>query len=275
MENPAPIKLPLLFMSARADEMQMTRLFVAGLQSGVRGFDTAREYRAEKSVGMALKAALAETGVERKDIFVQSRISNEEILRGNIRDEVMRSVETIGLDYLDSFMFHWPTPDVYVGAWRKLTDVYENDNVIKSIGICNVRQRHIQRMIDAHVDMLPQIVQVEVTPFWQVKVLKEFCDNHAIAMQAFSPLCKMIEPVRDNPVLKRLAAAYNVSVPQIILRWNVQRGIAPISMTSRVSRVKENFDIMSFYLSELDMRLISEQDCGYKYHLESATCVGF
>lgn len=276
MRKECSVVLPDLFMSARTSETQMTRLFVAGLQCGVRGFDTAREYRAEKAVGKALRRALDETGIKREEIFVQTRISNEEVISGKICDELLRSVENVGLGgYVDSFMFHWPTPDYYIDAWRKLVKIHENGNLTRSIGLCNVRKRHLEMMRKEGVVVMPQVIQVEVTPFWQIADLKTYCDGYGIKVQAFSPLCKMIEPIRTNPVLKGLAMKYDVSIPQVILRWNKQRGISPISMTAREDRVKTNFDIYSFALSDEDMDTIASLDCGWKYHLESATCVGF
>ena len=268
--------IPSLFMSANwFPERQMKELFVAGLQQGVRGFDTAREYGVEAMVGRALRSALSEVGIDRKDVFVQTRISNEEIIEGHIYDEVCQSVEKVGLDYVDCFMFHWPTPDYYLPAWKQLESIYSDQHdFVRSIGMCNCRMRHLKQM-EEKCDMMPHVVQIEIQPFWQAKDVVEYCQTHDIAVQAFSPLCKMIEPIKTNAVLKRIATFHNVSIAQIILKWHIQRGISPISLTSKVSRVKENFDLSFFTLSDSEMSEIRELDCGYKYHLESATCVGF
>ena len=268
-------RVPDLFMSANwFSEKTMCELFVAGLENGVRGFDTAREYKVEKRVGRALRKALAETGIKREEVFVQTRICNEEIIRGDIRDEVLHSVDKMGLDYIDCFMFHWPTPGYYIGAWGGLEKVYTEGDIVKSIGMCNCRLRHLREMEKAGVQ-LPDILQVEVTPLWQIKELYSYCQEKDITVQAFSPLCKMIPPIAKNPILIKLARKHNVSIPQIILRWDYQRGISPISLTGKVERVKSNFDIYGFSLSTEDMALIATLDCGYKYHLESATCWGF
>lgn len=268
--------MPPLFMSANwFSEKQMTELFVAGLQQGVRGFDTAREYGVEAMVGRALKIALKETGVKREEIFIQTRISNEELIRGNVRDDVYRSIESMRFDYIDAFMFHWPTPDYYISAWKQLEQVYKGSNIIRYVGMCNCRQRHLEKMELENIEIMPQILQVEVTPFWQIKELKAYCDKRNIVIQAFSPLCKMIQPIKDNAVLKRIAENHHSSIAQVVLRWHQQRGIAPISMTSKVSRVKENFSLSGLKLTDAEMAEIGALDCGYKYHLESATCVGF
>lgn len=269
------VKIPDMFMSANwSDEREMADLFTAGLQSGVKGFDTAREYKAEKRVGRALKAALERTATKRDEIFIQTRISNEEIIKGNIRDEVLRSIDKLGGVIPDCFMFHWPTPDYFLAAWHKLEDVYLKEKIVGSIGICNCRMRHLEFM-EKECDLMPHILQVEVTPFWQVTELKAYCDRQGIVMQAFSPLCKMIDSIRTNVTLQNLSDKYCVSIPQIILRWNYQRGIKPISLSHKVERVKSNFNIWGFNLTESDMQLIADLDCGYKLHLESATCAGF
>ena len=275
MRNNPEKTVPDLFMAANwSNEKLMVQLFAEGLRTGVRGFDTAREYKVEKRVGKALRHALQETGVARKDVFIQTRICNEEIIRGNIRDEVLKSLDKMGLEYLDCFMFHWPTPDHYIKAWGELEKLFVTDNVIHSIGMCNCRLRHLLQM-ERDCSMLPDILQVEITPLWQVSDLKDYCDNKGIVLQAFSPLCKMIEPIKNNATLQTIASRHGVTIPQIIIRWNYQRGVRPISLTTKVERVKSNYDIWGFELSETDMKEISSIDCGYKYHLESATCSGF
>jgi len=275
MRNNPKKTIPDLFMAANwSNEKQMLHLFAEGLRSGVRGFDTAREYKVEKRVGKTLRLALQETGVARKNVFIQTRICNEEIIRGNIRDEVLKSLDKMGLEYLDCFMFHWPTPDYYIKAWGELEKLFVTDKVIHSIGMCNCRLRHLQQM-ENECSMLPDVLQVEITPLWQVSDLKDYCDSKGIVLQAFSPLCKMIDPIKNNAILQAVALKYGVSIPQIIIRWNYQRDIRPISLTTKVERVKSNYDIWGFELSETDMKKISSIDCGYKYHLESATCSGF
>lgn len=268
--------LPLLFMSANfSTEREMLELFIAGLKVGVRGFDTAREYGVEKKVGRALRKALNETGIRREEVYVQTRVSNEEIILGHIEEELNRSVDALNMDYLDCFMFHWPTPDYFIKAWNALS-VIANENVtlVHSIGICNCRLRHLEQM-DRECVKMPDVLQVEVTPFWQANDLKDYCDQRHIKMQSFSPLCKMIEPICSNQVLLDLARKYSITIPQVILRWNLQRDISPISFSHKVSRVKSNFDVFGFELTESDMQRIALLDCGYKYHLESATCAGF
>jgi len=267
--------MPPLFMSANwFSEKQMTELFVVGLQQGVRGFDTAREYGVEAKVGKALRAALRETGVKREDIFIQTRISNEEIIKNKIREEVHRSMDLMHLDYIDCFMFHWPTPQYFISAWRKLEIVYQNETCVRYLGMCNCRLRHLE-MMEKEKATLPHILQIEVTPFWQIKELKTYCDYKGVAIQAFSPLCKMIQPIKENAVLNKIAETHHASVSQIILKWHQQRGIVPITLTSKVSRAKENFNLSGIELNESEMNEIGMLDCGYKYHLESATCVGF
>lgn len=267
--------IPSLFMSANwFSEKQMIDLFIEGLKMGVRGFDTAREYGVEKRVGRALRTAINELGINRKDVFIQTRISNEEIIKGHIYDEVCHSKDKMGLDYLDCFMFHWPTPGYYLKAWKKLEDVYRRNDIIRSIGMCNLRKRHLDQM-ESGCSTMPHVLQIEIQPFWQAKEEAHFCHTHRIAVQAFSPLCKMIDPIRSHALLKKIAVAHRVSIAQVILRWHLQRGISPISLTSKVSRVKQNYDLTGFTLSDGEMSQISSLDCGYKYHLESATCVGY
>lgn len=269
-------KMPQAFMSANwFKENAMKTLFVAGLEAGVRGFDTAREYKVESEIGRSLKYALKKTGIKREDIFVQTRISNEEVISGRIAEHVRKSLRNIDLGYLDCFMFHWPTPDYLKQSWAKLVDYANSNDIVRSIGICNCRLRHLKNLKEWFPSDMPQIVQIEIQPFWQANDVVDFCHENGILLQAFSPLCKMIAPIKDSPILNEIAAKYNKSIPQIILKWHQQRGISPISLTSKVERIQQNFCLSDFHLDEADMNKISSLDCGYKYHLESATCVGF
>lgn len=278
-------KIPELFMSANWYPKELTtKLFEKGLSVGVRGFDTAREYKAESKVGSSLIAAMKAYGLKRSDVFIQTRICNEEIIRigenfrkheqGGVKKEVDKSLSKLQMEYIDCFMFHWPTPDYYIPVWRELEDMYEETNKISYIGICNCRLRHLLDM-EKHCRILPHVLQIEITPFWQAKEERLFCQQHGIAVQAFSPLCKMIDLIKGNKVLNLLAEKYSVSIPQIILRWDYQSGIIPISQSGKPERITQNFDIWKFSLSEEDMDAINNLDCGYKYHLESATCSGF
>lgn len=271
-----PPRLPSsAIMSANwTDEGTMRKLFVEGLKSGVRCFDTAREYKSEKQIGRALKWSLDHVGLKREEIFVQTRISNFELKSKSLLKEIEKSNDNLGLGYIDCFMFHWPTPNIYIEKWRELIDIFKGDNRVRAIGLCNCRIRHLQKLLNEGVEMLPQILQVEVQPFWQATDLKRFCDEYGILLQAFSPLCKMIEPIRNNPTLLFIAEKHNVTVPQIILKWHIQRGVFPITLTRKVERVGLNFNL-SFELSDNDMSDIAQLDCGYKYHLESSTCIGF
>jgi diketogulonate reductase-like aldo/keto reductase len=267
-------EMPRIFMSANCFDLKQTeKLIITGLESGVRGFDCAREYGSEKRLGKALKFALEEKGISRKDVFIQSRISNWEIREGNIINEIEKSLKNMGLDYFDCFMFHWPTPAFYIKSWKGMEDAYKN-NLTKSIGVCNFRIRHFMKM-DGCVEIFPHVLQAEFHPFRQAPNLINYCNNHKIAIQAFSPLLKMIPKVTENKTLKELALKYKVPIATLILRWHIQKDLCPISMTSKMERIKENFNICSLNISETDMAMINLLDEEYKFHLESATCPGF
>lgn len=268
------VNIPNVFMSANwFDEDRMKRLILAAMQAGVRGFDTAREYKAERKIGNAIKFALRETGLKREDIFVQTRISNQEIINGHISKEIEKSLDKLNLDYIDCFMFHWPTPDYFQSSWEKLLDYKQSHDTVKSTGLCNCRLRHLVKMQNSGVE-LPQIIQIEIQPFWQAKDVVAFCQDREIAIEAFSPLCKMIPAVKNNEILQMIARKHGVDIARVILRWHTQRGVSPISLTSKPERIFSNFDL-NFELDDDDMYAISLLDSGYKYHLESATCVGF
>lgn len=266
--------MPKMSMSANwYSQKQMRDLFVEGIKNGVVAFDCAREYNSEHRTGLALKGALEITGFKRENVFITTRISNFEIRKGQIRKEVERSLRKMSLDYVDCFMFHWPTPEYYITAWKELEKVYE-EGLCKSIGMCNLRERHIIEMY-RQVEIMPHVIQIEVHPLRQAQKIVDMCTKYKIAVQAFSPLCKMIPLIRENKMLCQLANKYQVTVAQLILHWHIQRGLGFVSLTSKVERIKSNYDLFTFEISPEDMMKIKELNSNYKFHLESASCPGF
>lgn len=268
-------KMPALIMSTNwMDYPTMKKVVTAGLKIGYRAFDTARDYGNEHIVGQVLKECLQEQGLERKDIFITTKIGNGQQRQGNIAEQMEISLRNLQTDYVDCWLMHWPYPGCYIDTYHKMENVYKAGQA-HAIGMANYHVRHFRKLWEAGFDVAPHCVQFEHHPLRAADDVMAFCREHHIAVQAYSPLCRMIEPVRTSPVLCAIAERVGKTVGQVILRWHYQHGSVPCFKSLNPQRLAENFNIWDFELTEADMAAIFAMDEDYKYHLESASCPGF
>lgn len=265
---------PIVETTNWMDYPQMKTLVTEGLKVGFRAFDTARAYGNEHIVGRVMKECLAEQGLERKDIFITTKIGNGEQRLGNIEEQIDISLRNLQTDYVDLWLMHWPYPDHYVDTYRKMEKVYKSGKV-RAIGMANYRIRHFEHLFGVGIEIVPHCVQFELHPMRTAEDIVAYCKEKNIAIQAYSPLCRMIEPIRNSELLKKIAEAHEKSVAQVILRWHIQNHTVPVFKSLKPHRLKENFDILDFELTEEEMEKVSSLDQDYKYHLESASCPGY
>ncbi len=269
------VEYPPIIMSTNwMDYPTMKKVVTAGLKIGYRAFDTARDYGNEHIVGRVLHECLKEQGINRKDIFITTKIGNSQQALGNINEQINISLNNLQTDYVDCWLMHWPYPDYYVDTYHKMEQVYKTGKV-HAIGMANYRVRHFQKLFDSEIEIVPHCVQFEHHPLRVATDIQEFCHKHNIAIQAYSPLCRMIEPIKSSPILNDIATRLNKSIGQVILRWHYQHKTIPCFKSLKPERLTENFNIWDFEISEEDIMLINSMDQDYKYHLESASCPGY
>lgn len=269
------VEMPLIIQTTNwMDYQTMKRLVKAGLKIGYRAFDTARDYGNEDIVGKVLKECLKELGLQREDIFITTKIGNGQQAEGNIDEQINISLKNLQTDYVDLWMMHWPFPNHYVKTWHKMEKVYQSGKV-RSIGMANYQIRHFEHLFHDGVDINPHCVQMELHPLHTAKETVKYLKDRDIAIQAYSPLCRMIPKIRDNQSLKDLAAMKGQTVGQIVLRWHIQNQTAPVFKSLKTSRLEENYGCFGFSLTNEEMNLISSLNEDFKYHLESASCPGY
>jgi 2,5-diketo-D-gluconate reductase A len=223
------------------------------LQTGYRHIDTAEMYGNEKEVG----EAIAKSGLNRADVFVTSKLSNDAHLPDDARTAFDLSLEELGFDYLDLFLIHWPLPTRYggdfVSTWRTLEEFYR-DGRARSIGVSNFQPRQIRRL-HTEAEIPPAVNQIEVHPYLTQDDVRGFCAEHQIAVEAWSPIAQ--GEVLGDPTIREIAERVGKSPAQVVLRWHIERGdiIFPKSVTA--SRIRENFAIFDFELSGEDVEAIS------------------
>jgi len=224
---------------------------LGALQAGYRHIDTAEMYGNEREVGQAI----AESGIDRADIYVTSKLNNGFHDRADALAAFDRTLEALGFDYLDLFLIHWPLPEVgdYVETWKAMEEMQRSGRV-KTIGVSNFQQHHLQRLFD-ETDTVPAVNQIEVHPYLTQEPLRAFNTAHGIVTEAWSPLAQ--GGVLADPVIVAIADRVSRTTAQVTLRWHLQRGdvIFPKSVTQ--SRVEENFALFDFVLTDADVAAIS------------------
>ena len=269
------VKMPPIVETTNwMDYPQMKLLVLEGLKIGFRAFDTARDYGNEHIVGQVIKECLKEQGLSRQDIFITTKIGNGQQRLGNIEEQIDISLKNLQTDYVDLWLMHWPYPEHYVSTWKKMEKVFKTGKV-KAIGMANYRIRHFEHLFKNDIEIMPHCVQFELHPMRTAEDIVAYCKERNIAIQAYSPLCRMIKPIVESDILKRIAELHQKSIAQIILRWHIQNKTVPVFKSLKPHRLKENFNIFDFELSDEEMKDISSLDCDYKYHLESASCPGY
>jgi diketogulonate reductase-like aldo/keto reductase len=270
------LKIPCIAMgSNRMDQTALNN--AASIFADSMGFysvDTSKNYQTEPLVGNTIKMLLKEKNIGRDNIFVSTKIEIDSQVKGNIESSVNISLKQLKLDYIDLVLIHWPLPEYYVNTYQKLVYVY-NTGKVKSIGICNCRERHLRRLIDAGVDTIPMVNQIECHPLRNALEVKEFCDNYTIFIEAYSPLCKMINQIKENTILNNLAEEHHKTIAQIILRWHIQKGVIPVFKSAAIERIKENLDIFDFTLHTDEIALIDSLDTDYHFFPESVCCPSY
>ncbi len=214
------------------------------LDTGYRLLDTAALYGNEDGVGAAARAYPG----EREDLFITSKVWNDD----HGYDATLRafdaSLRLLGLEYLDLYLIHWPCPsrDLYVDSWRALERL-RADGRVRSIGVSNFQQAHLERLL-AETGVVPVLNQIELHPYLQQRALRSFHEQHGIATQAWSPLGR--GNVLTDPVIARIADELGRTPAQVILRWHLQHGILTIPKASSRERISSNLDIFGFRLDD-------------------------
>lgn len=204
--------------------------------------------------GSEILEAVRMAGLKREDIFLTSRVSNKQQYEGTVREEFLKGLEKIGLDYVDMFMFHWPVTDHFVDTYKEMERLYK-EGYVKVLGVANCHQHHLQDIMD-NCETVPAVDQFEIHPLFTQKPLIEFCHQHGIAVQAYTPLARNDDRLTKNLILQGLAKKYHKSIQQIILRWDVQLQQIPIPRSLNPGRQKQNIDIFDFSLTEEEIKAI-------------------
>ena len=226
------------------------------LELGYRHIDTAAYYQNERSVGQAVRAS----GLPREAVFVTSKVWNTDRGYESTLRAFDRTMEKLGLDYLDLYLIHWPAAtnrfdnweDINGQPWRAMTELYQQGRV-RAIGVSNFLPHHLEPLLKTEV--APMVNQVECNPGCQQKQTLAYCRDHGILVEAWSPLGS--GRVLENATLQALGKQYGKSAAQICLRWCLEQGVLPLPKSVTPQRIQENTAIFDFALTPEDMARIA------------------
>ena len=242
------------------DKNECRESVLEAIRVGYRLIDTAAAYGNEDAVGDAVREAVAEGLCTREELFVTSKLwvqdmrSYDDACRG-----IERSLEKSGLDYLDLYLLHQALGD-YFAAWRAL-EAAHRDGRLRAIGVSNFYPNILTNFCEV-VDVVPAVNQVELHPYFVQAEALETMARYGVVPEAWAPLGGGRYDPFDDPMLKGIAEAHGKTVGQVLLRWNVQRGVVVLPKSVHAERIRENFDIWDFELTEDEMAMISGLDMG-------------
>ena len=223
------------------------------LSLGYRLIDTAAIYGNEYAVGCAIKAC----GIPREELFVTTKLWNNDQIMGDQRAACLASLDRLGLDYIDLYLIHWPVGD-YLKSWKIMEQLYTSGR-IRSLGVSNFTIPELKNLL-SHCELYPMVNQLEIHPFCQQKELRRFCAENEIQCEAWSPFCR--GRIFNHPVLQKIAEKRNKTIAQIVLRWDNQNDVIAIPQAVDPKLIENNFQIFDFELSDAEMAEIDALDTG-------------
>ena len=227
----------------------------AAVQNGYRLIDTASAYKNEENVGRGI----ARCGIPRRDLFVTTKIWINAQRLGDVEGAFNRSLDRLGLDYIDLYLIHWPVPGCYLSTWKEMEKILESGRAL-SIGVSNFEIRHLEELRKVS-GIVPAVNQIECHPLCYPKELIEYCQANGIQVQAYAPLAR--GAYLDNDVLCVLGTKYAHTPAQIGLRWAVQKGISVIPKSVHPERIASNSRIFDFEIEQEDMDLLDTLNQDY------------
>ena len=261
------VKMPILGYGVyQVTKEECERCVLDAIDVGYRSIDTAQAYFNEEAVG----SALVKSGVPREDIFVTTKVWVSNAGYEKAKASIAQSLEKLRTDYIDLLLIHQPFGDYY-GTWRAMEEAYRAGK-LRAIGVSNF---YPDRLVDFcnFVDVLPMVNQVETHVFQQQTKAREYMDKYGVAHESWGPFAEGRKDYFTNPVLNEIGNKYGKSAAQVGLRYLIQRGVIVIPKSTHKERMKENFEVFNFALTESDMHKIAaldEQDSAFFSHYDPA-----
>ena len=228
------------------------------IDAGYRHIDTATLYKNEAPIGQAIR----DSGIPREELFVTTKVWGSDIISGNIHKAFDLSLKLLNIDYIDLFLVHWPVRGKEAATWLEMQKIHSTGKT-KSIGVSNHLKHHLEKVLEV-ATIKPVANQIENHPYLVLNDLISFCKDNDIVCEAWSPLGSSKVPLLEENILQEIGNKYKKSTAQIVLRWNIDRGVVAIPKSANAERQAVNFDIFDFELTEEDINKINSLDKDYR-----------
>jgi diketogulonate reductase-like aldo/keto reductase len=223
---------------------------------GYRLFDTASAYKNEEEVGRGIRSC----GLPRNEVFVTTKIWNNAQRIGNIESAFERSLDRLGLGYVDLYLIHWPVPGCYLDTWHVLEEIYRSGRA-KAIGVSNFNEYQLDDIL-LHASDVPAVNQIEYHPLFNQDGIRKFCQQNGIVVQAYAPLAR--GAYLNRSIIEKIAEKYNRSTAQIGLRWLLQKDICPIPKSVHTARILSNYQVFDFELDDVEMQMLDSMNENFR-----------
>lgn len=248
------VKMPILGYGVyQITKDECERCVLDALSVGYRHIDTAQSYFNEEEVGNAIK----KSEIPRNEIFLTSKVWIEHYGYEECKKSVLESLRKLQTDYIDLMLLHQPFGDTF-GAWKALVELY-NEGKLKAIGVSNFGPDRLVEFACFN-DFKPMVNQIETNPLCQQVEARKWLDKYGVIHESWAPFGEGRDGLFENPVLKKIGKKYGKTTAQIMLKWNIQRGVVVIPKSTHKERMEENFNVFDFELSKEDMQKISKLD---------------
>lgn len=242
----------------RIDQPQTEQAVRLAIEAGYRHIDTAAIYGNEAGVGQAIRAS----GIPRSEFFVTTKLWNADARDKKQREGFENSLKLLGLDYVDLYLLHWPVTG-FAQSWKILEEILASGRA-KAIGVSNFQVHHLDELLKS-VTVTPAVNQIESHPYLVQNELLAYCAARGIACQAWSPLGGRDAPVLNDPVIVELSRKLGKTPAQVVLRWDLQRGITPLVKSANKERITANTKLYDFSLNDEEMARLSALDRGERF----------
>ena len=236
------------------------------LQIGFRLLDYSAAYGDGKLVGEAIR----KSGIPRDVLFITTRVSNCAQREHRVKEEFIKCIHNMGLDYVDLLQFHWPVTGLYLDTWKEMEKLHE-DGYVKHLGVANCHQHHLEDIFKI-CKYRPKVGQFEIHPLFTQKPLIEYYKQQGVIIEAYTPVARYDDRLVRLPLLHRLGKKYNKTIIQIVLRWHIQNGCIPLVRSLNPKHQQENFDIFDFELEDVDMKAIDGININSRLRYDPDNC---
>ena len=245
-------QIPLLGLGTFGlnDNKSIQKVMKSAMENEIFLIDTSPNYFNDVYIGNAIKTL----NIDRKRIQIMHKIDSDEQLY-SVRKALVKCLKRMKVDYIDFYLMHWPFPEIYLNTWKQMERL-KDEGLVTNIGVCNCKPHHLEPLLNI-CNYKPAVNQIELHPFFTQEETTMFCNNNNIRVISYTPLARMDEQLISHPLLKSIAMRYNKTVPQIILRWNIEKGYSVIPKSSKPEHIKNNSKIFDFKLTDSDIRDIT------------------